>query len=130
MSCEMGTYSQSRLIQQNGVQTSEPCYYLIHTAATVSHPPDRTTSITVQLLPGHAGLIFVLTLYCTLVLQGDLTDPLYFDFISYAQYAVIAREIPNGQQVFKVSGMVHVGYDIRHHVGYGIRAVCSHAYLA
>lgn len=32
---------------------------------------------------------------------GDLTDPLYFDFISFAQYAVIAREMPRGQLVFK-----------------------------
>eukprot|EP00955_Chlamydomonas_euryale_P114002 366245-Chlamydomonas_euryale.AAC.37 len=30
---------------------------------------------------------------------GDLTDPLYFDFISYAQYAVIGREMPNGAKV-------------------------------
>lgn len=28
-----------------------------------------------------------------MVQQGDLTDPLYFDFISYAQYATINREI-------------------------------------
>ena len=28
-----------------------------------------------------------------MVQQGDLTDPYYFDFISYAQYATINREI-------------------------------------
>jgi len=32
---------------------------------------------------------------------GDLTDPLYFDFISHAQYAVIGQEMGRGQQVFK-----------------------------
>ena len=37
-----------------------------------------------------------------ILLQGDLTDPLYFDFISFSQYATIGREMPNGQQVFKV----------------------------
>lgn len=30
-----------------------------------------------------------------LVQQGDLTDPYYFDFISFAQYQVINREITN-----------------------------------
>jgi len=40
--------------------------------------------------------------------QGDLTDPLYFDYISYAQYAVIGREMPKGQQVFQVRGKLCV----------------------
>ena len=35
-------------------------------------------------------------------LQGDLTDPSYFDFISFAQLATISREIPKGQQEFEV----------------------------
>lgn len=30
---------------------------------------------------------------------GDLTDPLYFDFIAFSQYATIGNEIPKGQQV-------------------------------
>jgi hypothetical protein len=30
-----------------------------------------------------------------MVQQGDLTDPYYFDFISYAQYKTINREITN-----------------------------------
>lgn len=35
-------------------------------------------------------------------LQGDLTDPLYFDFISFAQYSTVSTSIPKGLQVFKV----------------------------
>ena len=35
-------------------------------------------------------------------MQGDLTDPLYFDFISFAQYVTISAIVPNGLQVFKV----------------------------
>lgn len=38
------------------------------------------------------------------VRQGDLTDPLFLDFISFAQFAVAGREMPRGQQVFKVCG--------------------------
>jgi hypothetical protein len=34
--------------------------------------------------------------------QGDLTDPLYFDYIACAQYAVIGREMLRGEQVFSV----------------------------
>ncbi|CAL5223952.1 g6555 [Coccomyxa viridis] len=33
--------------------------------------------------------------------QGDLTDPSYFDFISFAQMATVSREIPKGQQEFE-----------------------------
>ena len=33
--------------------------------------------------------------------QGKLEDPLYFDFISYVQFNVIAREIPNSARVFE-----------------------------
>ena len=37
-----------------------------------------------------------------LVQQGDLTDPYYFDFISYAQYATVNREITvNPAMVFE-----------------------------
>ncbi len=36
------------------------------------------------------------------VRTGDLTDPLYFDFISHSQWAVINREMPRGKQVFEV----------------------------
>ena len=35
-------------------------------------------------------------------LQGDLTDPSYFDFISYAQMATVSKQIPKGQQEFEV----------------------------
>mmetsp|Transcript_28167 Transcript_28167/g.36423 ORF Transcript_28167/g.36423 Transcript_28167/m.36423 type:complete len:325 (-) Transcript_28167:298-1272(-) len=34
------------------------------------------------------------------VLQGDLADPKYFDFISFAQYHTISEAMKNGQQVF------------------------------
>ena len=34
--------------------------------------------------------------------QGDLTDPAYFDYISFAQLATISREIPVGRQAFEV----------------------------
>lgn len=33
-------------------------------------------------------------------LQGDLADPVYFDFISFAQYAVISEAIKNGKYEF------------------------------
>ncbi|KAI5067335.1 hypothetical protein GOP47_0017863 [Adiantum capillus-veneris] len=35
------------------------------------------------------------------VKYGDLTDPLYFDFISFAQFATISNEMKNGQYVFQ-----------------------------
>jgi hypothetical protein len=34
------------------------------------------------------------------VLQGDLADPLYFDFISFVQYAVIGGKCKEGQYDF------------------------------
>ena len=34
------------------------------------------------------------------VMQGDLADPLYFDFISFAQYATISSSMRNGQLQF------------------------------
>ena len=40
--------------------------------------------------------------YAPLVIeQGKLSDPLYFDFISYVQCQVVAREIPNSARVFE-----------------------------
>lgn len=33
--------------------------------------------------------------------QGDLTDPDYFDFISFAQYASVAMAIRNGRDIFE-----------------------------
>lgn len=33
-------------------------------------------------------------------MQGDLADPLYFDFISFAQYAIIADKIRMGRTEF------------------------------
>lgn len=41
-------------------------------------------------------------------MQGDLTDPSYFDFISFAQLATISREIPLGQQAFEVGCCLYV----------------------
>lgn len=35
------------------------------------------------------------------VKYGDLTDPLYFDFISFAQFATISNEMRNGEYVFQ-----------------------------
>ncbi|KAG2436194.1 hypothetical protein HXX76_006506 [Chlamydomonas incerta] len=32
---------------------------------------------------------------------GDISDSLYFDFISYSQFSTIAREMPKGLQVFR-----------------------------
>ena len=34
------------------------------------------------------------------VLQGDLADPVYFDFISFCQYAVIAKKMREGLTQF------------------------------
>ena len=34
--------------------------------------------------------------------QGDLTDPSYFDFITFAQLATITREMQQGRQQFEV----------------------------
>ena len=40
--------------------------------------------------------------YAPLVIeQGKLEDPLYFDFISYVQFNVVAREMPNSASVFE-----------------------------
>jgi len=41
--------------------------------------------------------------------QGDLADPNYFDFISFAQYATISREIVNPPAVFEEQQPVEVG---------------------
>ncbi len=41
--------------------------------------------------------------------QGDLADPNYFDFISFAQYATISREIINPPVVFEEQQPVEVG---------------------
>ena len=41
--------------------------------------------------------------------QGDLADPNYFDFISFAQYATILREIVNPPSVFEEQQPVDVG---------------------
>ncbi len=50
------------------------------------------------------GLCFLVTFQLKRVrLQGDLTDPSYFDFITFAQLATISQEIPIGQQAFEVS---------------------------
>ena len=39
------------------------------------------------------------------VRQGELSDPLYFDFISFAQYATVCQEFTRGRQVFKVQDL-------------------------
>lgn len=35
------------------------------------------------------------------VQQGDLSDPAYFDFISFCQHATVASEMRSGSQVFE-----------------------------
>jgi hypothetical protein len=41
--------------------------------------------------------------------QGDLADPNYFDFISFAQYSTISREINNSYVFFEEQQPVEVG---------------------
>ena len=41
--------------------------------------------------------------------QGDLADPNYFDFISFAQYSTICREIINPPSIFEEQQPVEVG---------------------
>jgi len=41
------------------------------------------------------------SLGATMMMQGDLADPNYFDFISFAQYATISREIASPASVFE-----------------------------
>lgn len=43
--------------------------------------------------------------------QGDLADPNYFDFISFAQYSTISRDIVNPPSVFEEQQPVDVGED-------------------
>ena len=50
--------------------------------------------------PGGVGAVQV-PVRPLVIEQGKLADPLYFDFISYVQCQVIAREIPNSAQVFE-----------------------------
>jgi hypothetical protein len=45
------------------------------------------------------------------MMQGDLADPNYFDFISFAQYATINREIGDPNSVFEEQQPVDVGDD-------------------
>jgi hypothetical protein len=55
---------------------------------------------------------YVTSLGPGLVQQGDLTDPYYFDFISFAQYATINREVTqNPSVVFEEKQLVQVRDD-------------------
>jgi hypothetical protein len=45
------------------------------------------------------------------VKQGELVDPNYFDFISFAQYATIARDMRDPPGVFEEMQPVEVGED-------------------
>lgn len=45
------------------------------------------------------------------MVQGDLADPNYFDFISFAQYATVSREVANPASVFEEQQGVEVGED-------------------
>jgi hypothetical protein len=68
-----------------------------------------------------------------LVKQGDLSDPYYFDFISFAQYATIYRDVNiDPPMVFEESQPVLVGEDNQEFVTKVIRrdpAVLSNAML-
>mmetsp|Transcript_46406 Transcript_46406/g.54226 ORF Transcript_46406/g.54226 Transcript_46406/m.54226 type:complete len:208 (+) Transcript_46406:682-1305(+) len=46
------------------------------------------------------------------MMQGDLTDPLYFDFISFAQYRTIYREISDPSIIFEESQGQDMGEDM------------------
>ena len=48
-----------------------------------------------------AGVVPLVPSICLLT-QGDLTDPLYFDFISFCQSATLQQEMPRGKQTFQV----------------------------
>lgn len=43
----------------------------------------------------------LLNLSVNSIKQGDLTDPDYFDFISFAQHATLAIAMRNGRQIFE-----------------------------
>lgn len=45
------------------------------------------------------------------MMQGDLADPNYFDFISFAQYSTVSREIVNPPLLFEEQQPVEVGED-------------------
>jgi len=45
------------------------------------------------------------------MMQGDLADPNYFDFISFAQYSTISREINNPPSVFEEQQPEDMGED-------------------
>ena len=40
-------------------------------------------------------------------MQGDLTDPLYFDFISFCQSATLRQEMQRAKQTFQVRLLQH-----------------------
>jgi hypothetical protein len=52
---------------------------------------------------GHYGLAgtFLALGFVRQVRQGELADPLYFDFIAFAQYATICAAFPEAPQVFQ-----------------------------
>lgn len=75
---------------------------MVQSTTVRRHPLTRvrhwsTPSTIVGLCSGQVS-----TTRCVL-LQGDLTDPSYFDFITFAQLATISQEIPVRQQAFEVS---------------------------
>lgn len=42
------------------------------------------------------------------VIQGDLADPFYFDFISFCQYAIIAEKMKSGKLQFVEKVALHL----------------------
>lgn len=51
----------------------------------------------------HVRFLFLSSFFFfeTRIKQGDLTDPDYFDFISFAQYASVAMAMRNGRDIFE-----------------------------
>lgn len=74
--------------QQCSIDAQSTSYILEHSPSFSLNSSPSSNSLLLTLHPISSAFL--------------LTDPLYFDFISYAQFAVIGQEVPSGQQVFKV----------------------------
>ena len=62
--------------------------------------------------------------------QGELADPLYFDFIAFAQYATICAAFPGAPQVFQARAAGYSARSSRRAAGSsrgaGLPAACSY----
>jgi hypothetical protein len=69
------------------------------------------SSVSVSVLLIRSQILYYTCMHLTDLFagpKGDLTDPQYFDFISFAQFATASQEIPKGQQTFEVSMILSV----------------------